>query len=165
MTLLETIKAIEIVAGKQPSVNSIVRDNVFLLNEHPDVKYGVFAWTQGQHSESMDSDWRTYRFTMFYVDRLTQDKSNSVECQSVGMDTLGNILRELAEQFDIQEWSIDPFTQRFADECAGCYATITLRSLRGGCFEDFPELLPGDFNNDYNSDSLTWRGKEVAIIK
>ena len=165
MTLLQVIREIERVAAKQPAVNSIARENVFLLNEEPAVRYGVFSWSQGQHGETLANDMRAYRFTFFYVDRLTEDKSNAVEAQSVGFDTLGNILRELAEEFEVDGWSVDTFTQRFADECAGAYCSVTLRALRGGCAEVFPEYGPGDFNYDFNNDFLIWKKKEVKIIR
>ena len=160
MTLLNVIRRIEAVAGNQPAVGSIVRDNIFLLNERPDVRYGSFAWVQGQHSETMENDMRTYRFTFFYIDRLLQGGSNALEVQSVGMDTLGNIMRTLAEDFDVTEWSVDPFTQRFADECAGAYCSVTLRALRGGCFEEFPEGSEGG-----DSDDMLTTGNEIQILQ
>lgn len=165
MTLKEIIRAIELVAAKQPAVSTIVRDNIFKLNERADVKYGVFAWTQGQHGESVTSDVQIFRFTFFYVDRLVFNGRNGIECQSVGIDTLGNIIRELAEDFSIGEWTVETFTQRFADSCAGAYTTITLRSVRGtSCPEIFPTRYAGDYNEDYNDDFLHWSEKNVQLI-
>lgn len=169
MTLLEVIRTIEGVAAAQPSVNTLVRDNVFLLDENPAVRYGAFAWVQQQHGENLENDFRTYRFTFFYVDRLTESRANAVECQSVGFDTLGNILRELAETFDVDEWSIDTFAdykrENFADMTAGAYASVTLRALRGGCFEGFSTRTGGDYGYDYNEDYLTYREKKLQILK
>ena len=83
MTLAETIKMIEVVASKQPSVNMIVRNDVFRLNEKADARYGVFAWTQGQHSTRVDGNSIDYAFNFFYIDRLKNDRSNQLEIQSV----------------------------------------------------------------------------------
>ena len=80
MTLLETIQKIEQVAMAQPSVRTIVENDVFKLNEHPEAKYGVFAFVQGQHTGSIESDLFTYRFSFFYVDRLRFDDANSHRC-------------------------------------------------------------------------------------
>lgn len=169
MTLLELIRTIEGVAAKQPAINTLVRDNVFLLNDNPAVRYGAFAWVQGQHGESLDPAFRTYRFTFFYVDRLTESRGNAVECQSVGFDTLGNILRELAEDFAIDEWSIDTFADykadNFKDMTAGAYASVTMRVPAGGCFEAFSTRSAGDYNYDYNEDYLTFREKKLQILK
>lgn len=126
MTLLETIRAIEVAASRQPSVNMIVRNDVFRLNTYPDAKYGVFAWTQGQHEIGMDL--QTFVFTFFYVDRLTADKSNEVEVQSVGVQTIGNILRLLDEWgIPYADWRAQTFNQRFLDECTGVFCSVRLQ--------------------------------------
>ena len=78
MTLLELIKAIETVASRQPSVKMVVENDVFRLNSRADARYGVFAFTQGQHTASVESSAISYAFTFFYVDRLTNDRSNEL---------------------------------------------------------------------------------------
>jgi len=155
MTLLEFIRVIEGVAADQPAVNMIVRDSVLRCNDHPNDRYGAFVWTQGQHSESADSDFRTFRFSLFYVDRLTADKSNQAECQSVGVEVLGNIIRTIAEEFDTAgSWSIDTFTQRFTDECAGAWASVgflvPIGSPCPAAFEDFQREGDGFEDSDGN---------------
>lgn len=142
MTLLEFIKILEGVAADQPAVKMIVQDSVFRLNDNPSDKYGAFVWTQGQHSEGLDTDFRTLRFSLFYVDRLLNDKSNQAEVQSTGFEVLSNIIRTLAEEFGVNEWSIDTFTQRFTDECAGAWATVSfLVPINGGCPAEFENFL------------------------
>lgn len=128
MTLLETIQLIERIAQAQPCVNEVVRDSVLRLNETPANRYGAFVWTQGQHSASLATDVQTFRFTFFYVDRVTETRDNVPAVQSVGVDCLGNIIRTLAEALEVDtlDWTIDTFTQRFTDDCAGAYATISL---------------------------------------
>ena len=114
------------VALSQPSVRTVVENDVFRLNAIPDAKYGVFAFTQGQHRANMDTDVITFVFTLFYVDRLTEDASNEVEVQSVGVSTLTNIIHTLADEFGVGAWTINTFNQRFADLCAGAYATVPI---------------------------------------
>ena len=128
MTLQQVIRAFEVVASHQPSVNMIVQNDIFRLNSKSDARYGVFGWTQGQHSASVDSSLMTYSFTFFYVDRLKNDMSNQIEVQSVGIQTLDNILRKL-EDFDIfvsSSYSFQTFNQRFLDECAGVFCNVNL---------------------------------------
>lgn len=142
MTLLEFIKILEGVASRQPAVKMIVQDSVFRLNDNPSDKYGAFVWTQGQHSEGLDSDFRTLRFSLFYVDRLLNDKSNQAEVQSTGVEVLSNVIRTLADEFGVNEWSIDTFTQRFTDECAGAWATVSfLVPINGTCPAIFEAYL------------------------
>lgn len=155
MTLKETIMTIEAVALNQPSVNMVVRNDIFRLNATQDARYGVFGWTQQQHTEEMDTDIITYNFTFFYVDRLTEDKGNEVEIQSVGISTLSNIIRALQEKGIYADlWQYQTFNQRFHDECAGVYANVALQvNTNFVCEEEFSDA--GSFNSDYNDDSRT----------
>lgn len=128
MTLLEVIRIVEEVASQQPAINMIVENDVFRLSSKSDARYGVFAFVQGQHSASLDSDFITYTFTFFYVDRLKNDKSNQIEIQSVGIQTLDNIIRQLEESgvYAFREYTFQVFNQRFLDECAGVFCNIDL---------------------------------------
>ena len=152
MTLQQVIQAFEMVASQQPSVNMIVQNDIFRLNSKSDARYGVFGRTQGQHSTSADSSMFTYSFVFFYVDRLKNDRSNEIEVQSVGIQTLDNILRKL-EDLDIfvsSSYSFQTFNQRFLDECAGVFCNVSLQvPVTSMCSEDFEGVLNTDFNNDF----------------
>lgn len=154
MTLLETIKAIEAVASQQPSVRMIVENDIFRLNAKADARYGVFAWTQGEHSTSVASSLMAYSFTFFYVDRLRNDLGNQTEVQSVGIQTLDNIIRALDDMGITTEtdYSFQVFNQRFLDECAGVFCRVTLHVPAGAvCPEEF-----GDYNDDFNDDFMIY---------
>lgn len=158
MTLTDTIRMVELFAGGQPPVKSIVRNDIFRLNSLPDVQYSVFGWTQGNHSSDLDSSFYTYRFTFFYIDRLTADQSNELEIQSVGIQVLDNILRVLADN-GVEtdgEFQYTTFNQRFLDECAGVYCTVALSvPVNGLCSDTF-----FDFNDDFNED---FNAKGISI--
>ena len=140
MTLMQMINLFEKVAQQQPSINMIVQQDVFRMNSAPSLKYGVFAWTQGQHSGSING-MSTFSFTLFYVDRLKEDQSNQIEIQSVGCETLSNILRMLDEHdVEVGNYTMQTFNQRFTDECAGVFCNVTLSVLpTTSCAEDFSE--------------------------
>lgn len=146
MTLQQVIKVFEVIASQQPSVNMIVQNDIFRLNSKSDARYGVFGWTQGQHSSSTDSSMFSYSFTFLYVDRLKNDVSNQIEVQSVGIQTLDNILRRLDDLgiFVSSSYSFQTFNQRFLDECAGVFCSVTLQvpvmSLCSESFADFDKL-------------------------
>ena len=150
MTLTETIRTIETVVGGQPSVHSIVRNDIFRLNTIPDAKYAVFGWTQGQHSANVASSLVTYRFTFFYIDRLTADKKNELEIQSTGIQVLDNVLRHLETigVYSEGDWTFTTFNQRFIDETAGVYSSVVLQVPVEGMCED----IFADFNDDFNND-------------
>lgn len=131
----------------------IVENDIFRLNSYADAKYGVFGWLQGQHTTSIDSAFITLQFTFFYVDRLTSDLANQVEIQSVGLQTLDNIIRKLDDYgIEASNYTFNTFNQRFLDECAGVYANVTLQiPVTSMCAEGY-----GDFNGDFNEDFLIY---------
>ncbi len=154
MTLLQLIRTVEVVALKQPAVKTVVENDVFRLNGLPNAKYGVFAWLQGNHSGQPDEDLRTFQFTFFYVDRLRTDRRNETEIQSVGIDTLQNILRVLSEDYDIEvgRWNCTTFNQRFNDDCAGAFFQVQLEApVDSTCDEE----NVGDFSADFSADFWT----------
>ena len=140
MTLVEVIKAIETAAISEPSVASVIPNDVFRLNATPDAKYGVFAWTQQTHT--LAEDLLTFAFALFYVDRLTEDKANELEVQSVGISTISDVLRRLeaAGVYLVGEAQFQTFNQRFVDECAGVWANVRLQVPAGW-------ICPDPFDN------------------
>ena len=154
MTLLETIRTIENVASQQPAVNMIVRNDIFRLNAVPDARYGVFGWLQNSHRASTSDNRITYSFTFFYVDRLTENAGNQMEIQSVGIQTLDNIIRAMDEIgiYTETSYSFQVFNQRFTDECAGVFCNVNLSVPVGSvCSETFE-----DFNSDFNDDFMIY---------
>lgn len=128
MTLRDTVLLLERIAAQQPAVHTIVRNDVYKLNDHPSVTYGAFAWTQGTHSGNIESWGTAFRFSLFYVDRLTEDGTNQLEVQSTACAVLDNVLRNLADQgLEVEAWTINTFNQRFADVCAGAFAQVLVR--------------------------------------
>mgnify|MGYP006923233827 CR=1 FL=1 len=149
MTLAQLIRLFEGIAKEQPSINMIVQQDVFRINSAPSLKYGVFAWTQGQHSGSING-MQAYSFSLFYVDRLLEDLSNQIEIHSVGCETLANILRTLESVYDLEigSYTMQVFNQRFTDECAGVYCDVTIQVLPNGlCPETYEDF--NDLNDDF----------------
>ncbi|MBR3591027.1 MAG: hypothetical protein IKK89_04735 [Alistipes sp.] len=127
MTLYDLIQKIEDIAIAQPSIQMIVENDAYRLNEIADARYAVFAFTQGVHTSSADNDFMTFNFTLFYIDRLSDDGRNQINVQSVGIQTLDNILATLEEEgIHVGDYSVQPFTQKFIDMCAGVYTTVGL---------------------------------------
>lgn len=154
MTLSDLIKTIEIVASNQPSIKMVVENDIFRLNAKADARYGVFAWVQQQHTASIESSVINYAFTFFYVDRMLNDNSNQIEIQSVGIQTLDNIIRALDNLgvYSEREYTFQVFNQRFVDECAGVFCNVNLSVPVGSlCPENF-----GDFNDDFNDDFMIY---------
>ena len=128
MTLRDVVNILEAAALREPAVRTVVPNDVFALNTMQDARYGVFAWTQGQHRLDIAEGMQRFAFVLFYVDRLTDDAANRLMVQSTGVQVLGNILRAAdAEGVEVEgEVAFTTFNQRFIDDCAGVYASVTL---------------------------------------
>lgn len=126
MTLYDVIRTMERIASAQPTIKMIVENDVYKLDNEPSAEYGVFAFRQTEHTTSVDSGIIYYGFELFYIDRLTNDMSNQIEIQSVGVQTLDNIVRGLADTLIVSDYRFEPFYQKFADECSGTICTLTI---------------------------------------
>ena len=164
MNLLQVIQAIEKTAADQPAVNSIVRNDVYRLNACPSVKYGVFAWLQNEHTSSEESSLLSFNFTFFYVDRLQEDKRNEVEIQSQGIEALENILRRLSDLGIFPgSYSFRTFNERFSDECAGVFCTVTLDVVKDTLCAEYYGIMQG-YAPKYDEDAHVWIWKDKQII-
>lgn len=128
MDLFATIRTIETLAAKQPPVASVVRNDIYLLNQAKDIRYGAFAWTQGSHRLTSDGSALRLDLYLYYVDRLTDGGGNRLEVQSVAVEVLRNIIAGMeALGIGNEGATLRTFTERFADECAGAYAEVTFQ--------------------------------------
>lgn len=138
MTLYTLIQNLKDVALCQPNIRLAEEGNVYdICNAQKANMYASFVITQGQHSE--DSQMTYFNLTLFYIDRLDEDmESNRLQIQSIGKEILSNIIKTICQDYDIDcgEVRYQPFTQKFLDECAGVYATVTFEIMNEYC----PEL-------------------------
>lgn len=66
--------------------------------------------------------------TLFCVDRLTDDSSNKLEVQSDMFDRLQRIISTLEENTtNLESNTYTPFTEKFADLCAGMFVEFSLQ--------------------------------------
>lgn len=132
MTLAKIIDTLKMIALKHPNVNSAYEGNIYdILNSKPDNRYASVVITQQSHTT--DEIYDHYGFVIFYVDRLVDDlEENRVQIQSIGKSMLGNIITAFCNEFEAEceNISYQPFTQRFADETAGVYCTITIDTVK-----------------------------------
>ena len=155
MTLYKVCEIIKDIALKHPNVGSVNEGNVYDINSSPSVKYANITITQNQHTQ--DEMFDHYGFTLFYVDRLTDNlDSNRLEIQSCGKSVLSNIITFICEEFGIECNTItfQPFFERFTDECAGVYCTITLDIVKDAyCAERYWDetwTAPNDYQKGFN---------------
>lgn len=127
MTLFDITNTILTAAKNQPNVNAAGEGDIFTtMNSTPQMQYSCVFLTQGTHSTSEAFDF--YNFTIFYIDRLNSDmERDRLQIQSVGKEVLGNVIRDVCDKIEMDEPMVqyNPFTQRFIDETAGVYCTVT----------------------------------------
>ena len=146
MSLYSTVNKILAIARKQPDVFEAGEGSIYdALNGRVDVAYPLVWLTQQQHPQDMavDGDFNTFTFTMFYVDRLTSDKSNRLQVQSHAIEVLQNIVRELELETDLPTKNYVTFTEKFESLCAGAYLEFSIYDLiDDSCVETFaPPVL------------------------
>lgn len=128
MTLLNVINELKNTALTHPNIRMAKDGNVYdIMNTDPSIRYGAFVVTQNVHRQ--DEQFDHYGLTLFFIDKLQDNmESNRLQIQSFGKQVLGNIIHTFCDEYDIDIPTITyhPFTQKFADECAGQYAQIEL---------------------------------------
>lgn len=140
MTLIDVIKAVERAAATGPAVRTIVRGDVFRLNNAKGARYCVFAWEQTTHTQDVESGAVSWGFRMFVIDRITSGHTNEIDVQSAAQQVLEGVVYALQDWgFVADNVTYTPFTQRFADDCAGMYCELSLQTDGGSlCPEDYP---------------------------
>lgn len=101
--------------------------NKYRINDSDNINYPVVSFTV--NTIRSQENILTFNVNMLYADRLTDRRDNEITVQSTGTGNLIeiiNAIRELAP-FVIQDnYSITPFTEQFADNCAGVFATFDI---------------------------------------
>lgn len=128
MTLFNLIHTIKHIALNQPNVRTFIEGDIYEnLNSNPSVNYNCICLTQSNHTTN--GDFSQFGFNIFFVGRLVDDmEDNRLQTQSIGIEVINNILKVLEEVYDIEysNPTFTTFTERFADECAGVYCSVTL---------------------------------------
>lgn len=128
MNLYEICNALQEIALQKPNINYVGEGDIYNLNTLPNIKYGVFFITQTNHNIGLNTN--EYNVTLYYVDRLFQDKSNTLEIHSTGLQVLTSIINQFNYEYDDVNVEFDinatTFEHKFSDYCAGVYAQVTI---------------------------------------
>ena len=138
MNLQQLLHKIESFAKQQKFVNSVTIGDVYEnWNGEPNKKYGALNIDVPQLI--VNSNMQQIQVFLYYSDRLTNDHSNEYEIKTTAELVLNNIVNYCAEIGDVNEgWTINFFTQRFADELAGGYVSfyVEIEKPIGDCLID-----------------------------
>lgn len=147
MNLQQLLHKIESFAKQQKFVNSVTIGDVYEnWNGAPDKKYGALNIDIPQLI--VNSNMQQMQVYLYYADRLAHDHSNEYEIKTTAELVLNNIINYCAELGDVNEgWTINFFTQQFADELTGGYVSfyVEIEKPIGNClideYEDEDESL------------------------
>lgn len=110
-------------------------------------KFGVFVATPMSATKG-DAGMIVYNYTLYYVDRLTQDERNMDFIQSDAVSMLKSLINFLENEQIINvedDYNFTLFRHQFTDWCAGAYVDINIIVPDTDCGEhDFlsiPTLL------------------------
>lgn len=138
MNLQQFLHKLENFAKHQKFINSVTIGDVYEhWNGDPDKKYGALNIDTPQLI--VNSNMQQLQVVLYYADRLTNDHSNEYEIKTTAELVLNNIVNYCAQIGDVNEgWTINFFTQQFADELAGGYVSfyVEIEKPIGDCLID-----------------------------
>ena len=138
MNFIQILKKLEAYSLSLPYVNSTNLGDIYeYLNGKPNVKYASVNIDISQSSRN--DNLISYSVYLYYIDRLTEDKSNWMEVKTTAEQVLNSIVNYAAKIGDVDDgWTINYFEQQFADYCAGGYVQFNLEvpNVMGECLID-----------------------------
>lgn len=138
MKYKEIVKIIKNISLALPDVQSFYTGDVYEVNADQSVKYGSVVLTNQEHTFDNINDRFQYNFVLFYIDRLTDDEANRVDVHTAAVSALKAIVQHLEDyNVIINDFKFNLFRERFNDQCAGAYATLSVVVEANDCTEDF----------------------------
>lgn len=139
MNFIQILKRLEAYSLSLPYVNDANLGDIYeYLNGKPNPTYAAvnIDITQSTRNDNLTS----YNVYLYYVDRLSEDKSNWKEIKTTAEQVLSSIINYAARDLgDVDDgWTINYFEQQFADNCAGGWVNFNLEvpNLLGDCMID-----------------------------
>lgn len=130
-------------ASACPLVHSVGCGDVYdELNNIGHNEYGHFNAVV--ESATKGTNLTRYDVVMYFADRLTQDKKNSLSVQVDGYTAIITTLNKLLDSADIEigEYSVNYFEQKFADYCAGAWARVQISAQDDLSACDWTQEIP-----------------------
>lgn len=133
MNLLNTLTYIKEVCNAHPLVNESFIGSIYDINSRTDVKYATMS-VQADTIARQASGKTDYNVYLYYADRIpsNDDKDAILEVQTAAVNVMREVLNYIKNYSDsiyIGSYTIHPFEQKFADETAGCWATVDIQTI------------------------------------
>jgi len=133
MNLLNTLTYIKEVCNAHPLVNESFIGSIYDINSRTDVKYATMS-VQADTIARQASGKTDYNVYLYYADRIpsNDDREAILQVQTAAVNVMREILNYIKNYSDsiyIGSYTIHPFEQKFADETAGCWATVDIQTI------------------------------------
>lgn len=128
VTLNTMINLIKNKCNEIPNVGTVILNDIYELNSIQNVEYSTFVITQQKHLFDVNTRMMHYNFIIFYVDRLTEDKEDEIDVQSMGVQLLKYLVEDIDETTIVgvqSNYTFTTFTERFQSLCAGAYVEVS----------------------------------------
>ena len=122
MNYFELVTNILNIAKKHKYIQEVYYGDIYEFENLPNRRYSNFVLSVQNNTTYTDTT--TYTFNAFVTDRLTDDKSNTIEVQSLSKTILEQILSACFDSLDSTTYTF--WTEKFNDLCAGCYVTFSV---------------------------------------
>lgn len=143
MRYFELLKTIKNISTTHVLVNEYGEGDIYEHLNSGEHKYPCVFLTVTNIESSVSST--LYNFTLFYTDRLVESGDNRTNIQSTGINVIQQILNRLTQEYptyEVTNINFTPFTEKFADMCAGVFCDVT--------FEDPVENLESTIDSECN---------------
>lgn len=156
MRYFELLKTIKNISTTHVLVNEYGEGDIYEHLNSGEHKYPCVFLTVTNIESSVSST--LYNFTLFYTDRLIESGDNRTNIQSTGINVIQQILNRLIQEYptyEVTNTNFTPFTEKFADMCAGVFCDVT--------FEDPVENLESTIDSECNEGDFEY--KTITLTK
>ena len=141
MNIREFSNAVGLIALNYPTVQEYSEGDIYNYLNTGEHKYPcIFLTIESVEEGELNS--QTLTGSLFYVDRLLNDSSNRLMVQTAAISTLKILTGKIADNIsgEMEVVSYQPFTEKFADWCAGAFCEFSFTYITGSECGEYDEL-------------------------
>lgn len=138
-------ESIKKLCSHQPNINEVFVGDIFeSLNGNQDVHYPVAVVLEQTHNMMISEDSAVYNYSIFVVDRETDNKSNTLDVKSFAISTLNRIVQSIEDSglgIINGDYIVNDFSQRFESLTAGAFTENLQVKVDLNCPESIPYYI------------------------
>ena len=142
MNIREFSNAVGLIALNYPTVQEYSEGDIYNYLNTGEHKYPcIFLTIESVEEGELNS--QTLSGSLFYVDRLLNDSSNRLMVQTAAISTLQILTGKISDNIsgEMEVGMYQPFTEKFADWCAGAFCEFSFTYITGYECGEYDELV------------------------